>query len=202
MHIKQGFTFCYNEEKVPIKELINIEGYFEMRAINSSSLNLMFYEDGTFLYGFFDVDEERRKAGNPSISLYFEEIIYDNNGQISTVFYKSFRWGCYQISGDTIRAQFVNRPVSPSPTWAAWEVWYKVIDRNTIVELYCNPLHYLSDSDWINWNNNKKKRAKTIVPAKFIPLEKIPIPNCWLKEEDWFWCDSGKFRAWHEEHGK
>jgi hypothetical protein len=187
-HIKRGFTFCYSEEETNIKELINIEGYFEMNTPNSSSLAFMFYEDGTFLYGFFDVDEDRRKKGDSNISLYFREIINDNKGQISTVFYKSFQWGYYQIKGDTIKAQYVNHPASPSPTWSAWEVWYKIIDRNTIVEIYHNPIHYMSESDWENWEKNKKQREKTIVPAKFIPVDEKPAPNCWLKKEDWFWC--------------
>ena len=91
-------------------------------------------------------------------------------------------------------AQFVNHPASPSPTWSAWEVWYKVIDRNTLEEIYYNPIHYMSESDWENWEKNKKQREKTIVPAKFIPVDEKPIPNCWLKEEDWFWCEKRKVK--------
>lgn len=191
-HIKQGFTYCYNEKETNLKELINTDGYFVMDTPNSSSLAFMFYEDGTFLYGFFDVNEERRKAGNPNISLYFQEIIKDSTGKVSLSFYKSFQWGCYMIKGDTIKTQYVNHPASPSPTWNAWEVWYKVIDRNTIVEIYSNPIHYMSESDWKNWEKYKKQREKTIVPAKFIPVDEKPIPNCWLKEEDWFWCEKRK----------
>lgn len=29
-HIKQGFTYCYNEKETDIKELINVDGYFVM----------------------------------------------------------------------------------------------------------------------------------------------------------------------------
>jgi hypothetical protein len=193
-HIKQGFTYCYNEEKTDIKELINIDGYFVMGTPSSSSLAFMFYEDGSFLYEFFDVDEERRKAGNPNISLYFQEIINDSTGKISSSFYKWFKWGLYIVEGDTIKAQYVNNPLSISPNWNAWEVWYKVINRNTIVEIYSTPIHYMSESDWENWEKNKKQREKTIVPAKFIPVGEKPIPNFWLKEEDWFWCEKRKVK--------
>lgn len=188
-HIKQGFTYCYNEEETNIKELINTNGYYVMSTPNSSSLAFMFYEDGTFLYEFFDMNEERRKAGNPNISLYFQEIINDNTGKVSSSFYNWFKWGLYIVEGDTIKAQYVNNPLSISPNWNAWEVWYKVIDRNTIIEIYYKPIHYMSESDKRNWEKNKKQRAKVIVPAKFIAVDEKPSPNCWLKKEDWFWCD-------------
>ena len=199
-HIKQGFTFCYLEEKTSIKEIINIEGYFEMKTTNSSSLNFMFFEDGIFLYGFYDVDENRRKKGYPSISSYFKEIVNDENGQLSSVFYNSFQWGAYQIFGDIIKVQFVNHPASPSPYWSAWEVWYKVIDKNTIIETFYKPIHYMSESDWKNWEKNSFRRKNNIVPAKFIPVDQKPASDCWLKMEDWFWCEKEKFQAWKKSN--
>lgn len=193
-HIKQGFTYCYNEKETNIKELINTEGYFVLGTSSTSSLYFMFYEDGTFLYEFFDIDEERRKAGIPNVSLYFQEVINDDTGKVSSSFYNWFKWGLYIVEGDTIKAQYVNNPLSISPNWNAWEVWYNVIDRNTLIEIYYNPIHYMSESDLKNWEKNKIQRKKTIVPAKFIPVDEKPIPNCWSKQESWFWCDKRKVK--------
>ncbi len=193
-HIKQGFTYCYYKSETNIKKLINVEGYFVNNTQNSSSLAFMFYEDGTFLYEFFDVDEGRREKGKSNISLYFQEIIDDTTGKVSTSFNKWFKWGLYIVDGDTIKTQYVNHPLSISPNWSAWEVWYKVIDRNTIIEIYSKPIHYMTASDWKNWEKNKKQREKTIVPSKLIPVKEKPVPDCWLKREKWFWCNKKDWR--------
>jgi len=192
-NIKQGFTYCDNGEKTNLESLINIEGYYvEAKPLLDSKvgtyyINFMFYDDGSFVYGFYDCNSEKREKGKSNIPLYFDEIISDNEGEISKSFYNSFYWGRYLISGDTIKTQYINHPVSISPDWAAWEIWYKVIDRNTIIEIYSKPIHYMSESDCKNYQEYKKKE-KPNFPAKFIAVEKKPVPNCWLKQEDWFWC--------------
>jgi len=75
-----------------------------------------------------------------------------------------------------------------SPYWYAYEVWYKVIDRNTIIEIYSKPLHYMSESDWKIYYEAKKHEKKKL-PAKFISIEVLPNSNCWLKKERWFLCE-------------
>jgi hypothetical protein len=186
-HIQRGFTICYNGERTNIKELINIDGYFVMD--NTPRTAFMFYEDGSLVYEFFDLNEERRKQGISNIPLYFEEINNDSTGKALSSFGTAFKYGAYIIKGDTIKVQYVNSSFYFGSSRCAFEVWYKVMDRNTIVEVFWKPIHKMSESDWKNWEINQKLKGQTIVPAKFIPVKEKPMPNFWVKKEDWFWCE-------------
>lgn len=195
-HIKQGFTYCYDGKNTGIKSLLNIDGYYVipkpydkygknavyMHEIDTFYLNLMFFEDGIFVDNFYDCNSERLMKNEQNIPLYFKEIAEDKKA----TFYQSFNWGCYIISRDTIKVQFLNHPALLSPTWTAFEIWYKVIDRNTIIEIDSKPIHYMTKSDWDN--NLKYKKERKIYPARFIPVDVMPSSDCWLKKKEWFWC--------------
>lgn len=93
-YIRERFTNCYREENTSIRNLIEIDGYYELKElyrtcsgigenrICSDTLrqNIIFYEDGTFLFGF-------------SESFPLSQYGY---------------WGIYSIRGDTLITQYLS----------------------------------------------------------------------------------------------
>jgi hypothetical protein len=217
-YIKEGFNFCYNGQPTGIDSIINIDGYYSItntfnEPVFSNSFNreiieyeldslngyLMFFEDGTFISGFHDTNPERINKTKSNMSEYMHEITENNNLGVSSYFYEGFSWGRYYISCDTIKGQHVKRPIKGSTNsfWYAYEVWFKVIDRNTIIEIYRKPIHIMTDSDWNNFQHGQKKRLTN--PAKFFPVKEIPNSNGWIKYEKWFWCDENEWSTFMEK---
>lgn len=186
--LKKDFTNCFEGTTTNIRSLIDIDGYYLMHKVeryywgpennykDTFDINMIFYEDGTFLYNFYSLSEYPQ-----NIQEYLEKVAYIGD---SDIFYDSFYWGIYKTVSDTIIAQYINHTTGMAP-WDASEKWFKVIDRNTIKSIYSKQLGIKMSEYSIN--NNKESVSKCL-PAKFIPLEIIPPPNCWLKNEAWFWC--------------
>jgi hypothetical protein len=206
-YIKQNFTFCNDGKSKGIDSLININGYYSIAepysrpvfstpydknktkyASDTMYQNLMFYRDGLFVIDFFALDANGTFEDDSKIPKFFKQIVENKESKVSKFFYSSFDWGSFRINGDTIKMQYIDRPIfGESRTfWYAWEIWYKVLNRNSIIEIYSNPIHYTTKSDWENYQ--KAKKEKVILPAKFVPVAVIPSSDCWLKKEKWFWC--------------
>ena len=180
-YVRQNFIYCYDGMATGIDTLINIEGYYDFIPENCLScyLRVMFYKDGTYVASSYYPRDE-------SMQSHFENITnHDSKGLYYFYLYKD--WGRYIINGDTIKLQAIVRPVRGSTSVAWWlhEVWYKILDRNTIIGIYPSkkPVRYPDD---LEENNYIRKYS---IPAKFTPLTVRPNPNCWLKEEKWFWCN-------------
>jgi hypothetical protein len=121
---KKNFTYCFQDKNTGIDSLININGYFEIGQtpggtfgygshifrIDTFHTVFMFYRDGIFLYNFSDIY-------NMGIPKYFEQVVENSEKRKKDLFYKSYDWGCYKISGDTIKTQYINHPSVLSPTW-------------------------------------------------------------------------------------
>ena|SRR5258705_4623872 len=83
--MKQEFKYCYDGKNTGIDSLINIHGYYSMgqprdryginavykHIIDTFYLDFMFFSDGTFLYNFFDYDN--------NIPAYFKRIVENTN---------------------------------------------------------------------------------------------------------------------------
>ena len=184
-YIKYNFTYCYDGVDTGIDTLINIEGYYDV-ADNDVYPRLMFYKDGTYVEGF-------SYSYHKSIQSQFEEII--NDKKKLKVFHNNV-WGRYIICGDTIKVQTVERPGcgSMSPIWYLENIWYKVIDRNTIVGIFPsnNIIVYPSALE----ENPYMIRYGT--PAKFYPLSVRPNSDCFLKSEKWFWCNEELYKQYKQ----
>ena len=72
--------------------------------------------------------------------------------------------------------------------WTAFEIWYKVLDKNTLLEINSFPIHYTSEIDKANYEQTKKKTK--IYPTIYIQTTIIPSSDCWIKKENWFWCNA------------
>lgn len=190
-YIKDHVTNRYDCKQTNIRSLIDIDGYYTVQEVyrvcfgppqnricrDTTEINFLFYEDGTFLYNFYDVD-----ADYPGNTLAYLERI--SKGKGAEYFYNRFYWGIYRIHGDTIIAQYVfNEPNTTNRD--AWEDKFLVKDRTTIVKLWSEPRNLFRLS-------NPKKRAvsdrmakRLVLPATYRPSPYIPAPNSWLKKEEW-----------------
>ena len=203
--IQKNFTNCYCNDSTRLDSLININGYYvitdlynkEQKFFDTNSviynnpkdtfyLNIMFFNDGLYVRNFGTSLCDNNYS---CIKQYCKDINEDLSGVKQKEFGDAGYWGCYSIKNDTIIVQQINYP-SPPCVWIASEIKYKVMDRNTIVEVDSKPIHYMSESDWKNYFRNKKPTDKDI--ATFKPLIQKPNSDCWLKKEDWFWCNKRK----------
>ena len=198
-YIIEGFDLCYNKD-MQNSTSFNIDGYYRLQRIkisdglnknkthspDTSFLNMMFFNDGVFLYNFEDVNFKRREIDPTSnINLYFKEITNDSIQDV--LFRNSFKWGLYKIINDTIKTQITNHPPKIAATWSAWEIWFKVIDENTIIMIDIKPINTPENSN--NYIKYYQNEAKTVDTATFIHLSNIPSSDCWLMKEKWFWCN-------------
>jgi hypothetical protein len=188
-HISEGFTYCYDGKDTGIDSLLNTDGYYVIAEpfnnsgynsqIDTLYFNLMFYDNGVCVLNFFPLDNKGRFIDNKYIPLFFQTIIEERESKTSSIFYNSFKWGRYIIEGDTIKVQCIYRPRAGETTtiWGINEVWYKIINRTTIIEI---PAETLA--------NTTTSLKSIYLPARFVPVKEKPIPDCWLMKEDWFMC--------------
>lgn len=186
--VRVNFTNCINGKNTNIRSLIDIDGYYLMNQLgryywgpennykDTLAINIIFYEDGTLIDNFFS------RFGYPKdIPGYLKKVV--QNGY-KDEFYYGFYWGVYRIEGDTIKAQYINHASGLAP-WDACEEWFKVINRKTIVSIYTKRIgKSMTEVEVADY----EKIISGNTPAKFVPLDVIPPPNCWLKKEKWIWC--------------
>ena len=171
-YVKEYFNYCYDGAYTGIDTLINIEGYYSHH--HSDSPRLMFYKDGICINGF-----GVGVWGGKTVQTQFEEVV--NNPRELKAFHRSGSWGCYIISGDTIKIRTVRRPVCGSTdiTWRLEVERYKIIDKNTLERIY--PPASVGNQ----W-----------APTKFYPLTVRPNSDCSLKKKKWFWCNKEQYKEY------
>lgn len=198
-----GFTHRYTDTKSGIETKLNINGYFTINdTLNSGTSwgsyhNMIFFQDGMFVCGFHNCCDTNPKNIGKVIPMYLDSINKQRkNGTRVYGFYEGFEWGYYKVDGDTIKVQHIDRPAlgESRSFWYAYEIWFKILDRNTIKEIYIYPIHKSTDSDISNFKDYKEYRIP--VKAYFRPIDEIPESDGWLKYEDWFWDNESKYRYW------
>lgn len=182
---------CYDSTYTGLDTMINIHGYYTQMnvsdkhgkfkyvngelveiGIDTTYLNVMFYEDGIFIrnLGFQDYAaseglEKMKREGRTFNS-------------------RSEYHGTYKVSGDTVKTQFISQGFGN--VWFAMEVWYRIIDKSTL-QLFFSKHLALEGPDRKN-PDFQPKFIKDAPYAKFVYVEEIPESDSWLKKEDWFWC--------------
>lgn len=169
-YLKDYFDYCYDGTYTGIDTLINIEGYYSHR--HSDFPRLIFYKDGTCISGFMGV-------WGKTVQEQFEEMA--NDPKKMKAFHRNSNWGCYVISGDTIKMRTVDRPGcgSTDGMWRLKVERYKIIDKNTLERIY--PPASIGNS----W-----------APTKFYPLTVRPNSDCSLKKKKWFWCNEEQYKKY------
>ena len=215
---RRNLPYCYNGKNTGIDTIININGYYEIHensgatyeygygkwattVVDTFPTKFMFFKDGTFLHGFSDYNH---RPGN--IPKYFEEVVSNTQKGERDPFFQHASWGCYIISGNIIKTQYVTRPSGiGSGYWDLTEEWFKVIDKNTLKSIFRKNVTN-SDSKIIydnktteNTQYTRGHETITLDSAKFIPTPLVPGSDCWLKYKKWFWCDRDKYEEWKKK---
>lgn len=198
-HIKKGFTFKFDGNKTNIDSLINIDGYYVVsstfnRPVYSGKFktktsfeldtlfeNFLFYRDGIYVKNIHDW------IGNKDdLNSYFKEVIHDKTGKIKRTYYNCTNWGGYRIFNDTIKVQVIYKPRfgDADPSWHDDELWFKVIDRNNIIQIETIPIHKMNSSDKRKWEIDQKEIKYH--SATFVKTDTLPDSDCWLKKRKWF----------------
>ncbi len=162
--IKKDFKYCLTGEKTGLDTLININGYYaaapgisqwngRVWANDTLSPAYVFYDSG-FVFSTTAIDDF---IENKKIILL---------GMVEP--------GGYVLCGDTIKFQFVNAP--GGQTRDLVEIWFKIIDKNTIERIDAgadNPLQSFAVRTYI-----------------FRPLEiKVKPEDTWIYKKSWFRCN-------------
>ncbi len=200
--IRKDFKYCYDPTVNYSQSYIKLNGYYIMkhdpfmieyhdmqsnrkeRHQDTTFNNIMFFEDGVFVLG-------NTKSNRTFYEIDYLKKVEQKKQPESQQFYNWRYWGIYKIDGDTIKLQYISHQPKFNPYWTLIEVWYKMLDENTLKVVYAK--------DYIQEN---KSHYESIVTLEYIETN-IQLPsNTWLKKEEWFWCDKEKFRAWKKENKK
>lgn len=185
----KNFTLCFDDKYTGIDSLINCSGYYYSKpsaSLLQKNTNIqprdtiaetyIFYKNGFFIKGFsklfcYQTSENLKKYK-------------DLNGG---------KWGLYTLSGDTIKAQFVESPSTMSFEKGEW--WFKIIDRNTI-QLLDFKYRIRLTSEEVK-KSQLSKQIDDLPLCKFARIDAMPNPDkSWVKMEKWFWCNKEKYKEW------
>jgi hypothetical protein len=169
--VKKNFKYCFDGEKTGLDTLINIHGYYAPDTIIRKSNNILPKDTlhPAFIFfdnGFVDADV--------NISFFNENVSF---------FVK--RWGGdfgrYILHADTIKLQVVMPPGEMSRE--TYEVWYKIIDKNTIQKIYAG----LGENEVPRILPPLNPYAEQVFI--FRPFEiKIKPEDTWIYKKRWFRC--------------
>ncbi|MDL2323158.1 hypothetical protein LJC52_04135 [Bacteroidales bacterium OttesenSCG-928-A17] len=213
--IRNAFAFCYNNTYTGLDTLINIDGYFKEIStvkrsptvggflrdttdyyIQTSYHCFLFYDNGLYVYNIRDTNDKREEY---NVSLYLEEILENDKTEDAKVFYDN-HWGSYIVSGDTIKVQRLHKSRSFNDFWSGSEIWYKIIDKNTIQ--FINSIALTTDEKEKERvrNDYLPSYLKSTGLSVFAPLvEKPSYENSWILKEKWFWCNESDWEAYMEK---
>ena len=183
---------CYADSYTGLDTLINTHGYysrmvvhdhtglsgmkdgkFQPLGIDTSYYDFLFFNDGVFIGNV--------GASGMTISEYLNRMATIGESFDDRSFYQ----GTYSVVGDTIKVQFISPGYAN--TWAGFEVWYRIIDKNTLVDFYSKNLGLLrSDRNKLAY---KSKLYSNSNPSNFVYVPNMPKSSSWLKKERWFYCE-------------
>jgi hypothetical protein len=201
LRVKKNFKFCYDQNVNYSHSFIKFNGYYIMkhdpfmieyhdmqgnrkeRHQDTTFNNIMFFEDGVFVLG-------DTKSNRTFYEIDYLKKVEQKKQPESEQFYNWRYWGIYKIDGDMIKLQYISHQPQFNPYWTLIEVWYKILDENTLKVVYAK--------DYIHEN---KSHDESIVTLEFIETN-IQLPSdTWLKKEEWFWCDESEWYNYMESNG-
>ena len=197
-YIQQHYTIKYPHGTGGLDSLININGYYSYQEINpnhrfikgklfssdyivvydTSYINYVFFYDGMFLWNMGTTQCYKPECMEQSI----ERVNKDSSKKAGELLYGC--WGSYKLSGDTIITQYIQQQHSLNDSWTAWQEEFKILDKNTIIQINRKPIDNRSAQYMRAWENDSVNRKYQT--ATFIHLNTLPKSNCWLKKERWF----------------
>lgn len=196
-YIKKTYIGCYKNIPTGIDTLLDLSGCFNASATYSDDdeyerfCAVNFYNDGIAVrfcaavrkpVDFF-MSRQQKYHNIRGDSLDLENYKYYYEG-------RSIDWGLYQLKGDTIIAQFIEHPYPPALYYSHLTM-YKIVDKYTIQEIFNERMQSTKEFE-------PSYRVKPFLYKlyHFIPIEKLPSSDCWLKRKKWFWCNEGDWKAY------
>ena len=171
----QYTQYCFDGKLSGLGTKINTKGYYSFTETYTKTVTPI---------------TEQKVSSYPINCFFFDDgvLIYYFNQEALDGY-----WGRYTMHNDTIKAQYIEPPGGMS--WSKTEIWFKIIDRNTIQQLDVDTYVNISHED--SKQNQPSGGRRTISLGKFIIQEKLPNSDkSWLKKREWFWCDKNQYRAW------
>lgn len=183
---------CYSGKYTGLDTLISTHGFYTSMVVSDNrgfstwgadrklkpmGIDTSFYSFLFFADGIFIGDVGTRGM---SVSDYI-----NHSGLKKEAVWGSVQ-GIYSISGDTIKVKFMGNGHSNNQ-WFGREIWYKVIDKNTIIDFYSKPLVVLRED-----RKKEEYQPRTYLdaePSKFVFVPNMPESSSWLKKEKWFNCN-------------
>jgi hypothetical protein len=174
-YLKESYIGCYDGIPTGIDSLLDLSGYFLATSSDpfargyTRCLFLIFYNDGM---AFHTGGPIQSGGCNTYMQSQLQEA-YPNR-------LSGGQWGLYELKNNTIKIELV-RPASPPETYSSEIARYIILDRHTIQEVI----------DFENINDVK-------ATYHFVPVEKLPSSECWLKSQKWFWCDEKQYQQYYQ----
>jgi hypothetical protein len=189
-NIKNAFIYRYSGTYTGLDTLINIQGYY--------SQSLLFYNNGILISGFDDFNYKRIEIEeSKNISLFFSEVVENDETKEAKFFYNSINCGTYIICGDTIKMQIIHKSYSMNDTWDGWERWCKIIDKNTLQFINYFPITISEKGKRFILQYNPPTFGRYY---QFTFLPTIPKPDkFWILKEKWFWCNEQDWKNYMEK---
>lgn len=195
--VKTAFTNRLEGNVTSLPGRIDINGYYRYwnrnewggyKSISGSKdtsfVDIIFYEDGTFLYNVFV------RNGFSNYNDYFREV--SKRGR-SDLFFRSYWWGVYSLSGDTIKTQFLFHAANFTPWWGG-QSWFLIKNKKTLQLILSDLLFDVTERS----RELGEIEVKTASDVTFHPLEVIPPPYAWFKENKFFWRNEADWKNYVE----
>ncbi len=199
LRVKKNFKFCFNPTVNYSQSGIKLNGYYILKkppykvvnydnrgskieySVDTTFSTIMFFQDGVFVLGdtktnrtFYEIDY-LKKVEQQKLPEYEQ-------------FNDGYYWGIYKIAGDTMKLQYISHQTLLNPYWVLIEVWYKMLDENTLKVVYAK--------DYMHEN---KSRDESSISLEFVRTDITLRSNTWLKSEEWFWCNEKEYKMWMEQ---
>lgn len=204
--IINAYDYRYDPQKKEISSLIRFDGFYLIKVLSQGRKfiggrfsykqiivedtlfrTLAFFRDGTAILDFHNTSDDTLMTKSESIKRLFKDILIDKKKE--DLFNSIWKWGIYKVFNDTIKLKWINHPPPGNPYWHTHEIWFKILDNETLVEIFNGPLI----------NQESAPASTSRFPgklAKFIPVEQMPKANPWFKNEEWIWENKEQYKEW------
>ena len=154
---------CRENKYTGLDTLININGYYTKTEIQD---NRNLYGVNNRLNGLDTVQSNMIFYAN---GIFVDDVWVSHLESFGKLI--TFSDGIYSLSNDTIKTKIINNG-RPSNAWSGRVAWYKILDKNTVVQIYERQIVSFSD------RNKEIFQAKHFSdkskPYKYEYIEKMP----------------------------
>ena len=178
---RESFTYCWSENKTGLDSLLNLKGFFHATNVVYKDSVSKIIDFGATYYPCYVFFQNGFSARNLPLEWYLKD---HKVNEPPNTYTSGSVWGLYKIYGDTIKVQYIPKPGGMS--CKKIEIWFKIINKNTIQELYFKYGNSITYEEVRNYQKNKNVNDF----MQFVSLDTLPDPySSWIIKEKWFWCN-------------